>query len=138
MRNITHIVIHCTATPQTATVASIQRHWRDVLKWRSPGYHIIITPDGRLHRLAEDAAVTNGVAGHNSASLHVSYIGGVNSNNRPQDNRTQPQRRALRTVVEYWQRLYPSAQVLGHRDFPRVAKACPSFDVRSEFKPIIL
>ena len=26
---------------------------------------------------------------------------------------------------------YPKAQVLGHRDFPGVAKACPSFDVKT-------
>jgi N-acetylmuramoyl-L-alanine amidase len=29
---------------------------------------------------------------------------------------------------------YPKAEILGHRDFPGVAKACPSFDVKSWLK----
>jgi len=37
MREIKYIVIHCTATPQSATVASIQRYWREVLKWKIGG-----------------------------------------------------------------------------------------------------
>ena len=32
-------------------------------------------------------------------------------------------------IVELTER-YPKAQVLGHRDFPNVKKACPSFDVK--------
>lgn len=131
MRTIRHIVIHCTATPQTTTVESIQRHWRDVLKWKSPGYHLIILPDGSFQRLAPDEATTNGVAGHNANSIHISYIGGVDSQNRPIDNRTPQQRNTMLTLVRTLRSRYPHAEVLGHRDFPGVAKACPSFDVRS-------
>jgi N-acetylmuramoyl-L-alanine amidase len=29
---------------------------------------------------------------------------------------------------------YPAAEVLGHRDFPNVHKACPSFDVKDWLK----
>jgi N-acetylmuramoyl-L-alanine amidase len=63
MRRIDFITIHCSATPQTATVASIQRYWREVLKWKSPGYHAIIAADGTVTRLAPDEAICNGVAG---------------------------------------------------------------------------
>ena len=33
-------------------------------------------------------------------------------------------------IVELTER-YPQAKVIGHRDFPNVAKACPSFDVKT-------
>lgn len=136
MRTIRHIVIHCTATPQTTTVESIQRHWRDVLKWKSPGYHLIILPDGSFQRLAPDEATTNGVAGHNANSIHISYIGGVDAHNRPIDNRTPQQRNTMLTLVRTLRSRYPHAEVLGHRDFPGVSKACPSFDVRSWLREV--
>lgn len=131
MRQITHIVIHCTATPQSATVASILRYWRENLGWKNPGYHVIIAPDGTCHRLLDDALVSNGVAGHNAHSLHVSYIGGVDAAGRPVDNRSPAQVREQIRIVQRWLTEHPGAIVLGHRDFPGVAKACPSFDARA-------
>jgi len=143
MREIKHIVIHCTATPQTATVAAIQRYWREVLKWKAPGYQILIEANGIEHHLAPDSAICNGVAGFNKHALHVSYIGGVDSKGKPLDNRTEQQKAALYKIVKAWAKLYPTAKIMGHRDFSRDlnrdgilqpsewAKACPSFDVKS-------
>lgn len=133
MRNITHIVVHCTATAQTATVSSIQRYWRTTLGWKSPGYHIVVTPGGAAIRLAEDHQTTNGVRGHNASSLHISYIGGVDANNKPMDNRTPEQKETLLLMIKDWLQRYPDAIVCGHRDFPGVTKACPSFDALSEY-----
>jgi len=143
MREIKHIVIHCTATPQTATVASIQRYWREVLRWSASGYHCIVSPDGRVTRLAPDEAICNGVKGYNRNALHVSYIGGVDGNGKALDNRTYTQNDALFCVVQAWADKHPNAKIMGHRDFSRDlnrdgvlqpsewAKACPSFDVKS-------
>lgn len=135
-RKIKNIVLHCTATPQTAKVESIQRYWRDVLKWKSPGYHRIIKPDGTVVKLAEDSQVCNGVAGHNSASIHISYIGGVDAQNKPLDNRTPEQLAAMAALVKEYHAKYPEARICGHRDFPKVSKACPSFDVAAWWEQI--
>ena len=135
MRNIKNIVLHCTATPQSAKIENIQRYWRDHLKWKSPGYHRIIQPDGTVVKLAEDSTICNGVAGHNSVSIHISYIGGVGDDNRtPLDNRTQAQIASMVALVKEYKAKYPGARVCGHRDFPGVAKACPSFDVAAWLK----
>ena len=142
MRRIDYIILHCTATPQTATVASIKRFWREVLKWKAPGYQAIIAADGTVTRLAPDEAICNGVAGFNKNSLHVSYIGGVDANGKPIDNRTGAQKAALFSVLQAWVQKYPTAKIMGHRDFSRDlnrdgilqpfewVKACPSFDVK--------
>jgi N-acetylmuramoyl-L-alanine amidase len=132
MRDIKHIVIHCTATSQGATVASIQRHWREFMKWKSPGYHKIVTADGTVITLAKDEAICNGVAGHNKTSLHISYIGGV-IGNKPFDNRTLEQQASLLRELRAWKAKYPNAVIQGHRDFPGVTKACPSFDAKEEY-----
>ena len=131
MRAITHIVIHCTATPQTATVASIQRYWRENLKWRSPGYHRIILANGNVVTLQPDNLPTNGVAGHNANSIHISYIGGVDKSGKPVDNRTAAQIASMIALINEYRAKYPNAVVCGHRDFAGVKKACPSFDVKS-------
>jgi N-acetylmuramoyl-L-alanine amidase len=136
MRRITHIVIHCTATAQTTTVASIQNYWRKVLKWQNVGYHLLVEPNGKINQLANFDQVTNGVAGYNANSIHISYIGGVDAYNKPIDNRTQAQKEAILTCIAKALRRAPAAKIVGHRDFPRVAKACPSFDAIKEYKDI--
>lgn len=133
-RKITHIVLHCTATPQDTTVESIQRHWRDVLKWKQPGYHYIIKADGSVVKLLDIEYISNGVAGHNANSIHISYIGGVDKHGKAMDNRTPEQIVTQINLIKDLRKKYPTATILGHRDFPNVAKSCPSFDVKSWLK----
>jgi N-acetylmuramoyl-L-alanine amidase len=131
MRNIKYIVVHCTATPITTTIESILAYWREVKGWTRPGYHYIIQRSGEIVQLQDETIPTNGVAGYNKESIHLSYIGGVDKNNIPIDNRTDAQVHAMfDKIVELTER-YPQAKVVGHRDFPGVTKACPSFDVRT-------
>jgi N-acetylmuramoyl-L-alanine amidase len=133
MREITYIVVHTSATSQNATVAAIVKYWREKLKWKSPGYHQIIDKDGCVSILAPDNEICNGVAGYNKQSLHVCYIGGIDSNNKPIDNRTDKQKESLLQIITEWKKLYPKATVKGHRDFPNVKKACPCFDAILEY-----
>lgn len=135
MRRIDWLVVHCTATPQNTTVASIQRYWRENLKWKSPGYHYLIEANGTVHNLQPINLPSNGVAGHNVNSIHISYIGGVNGQ-RAVDNRTDAQKREILRLLTDLKRQFPNAKIQGHRDFPRVAKACPSFDAKTEYSTL--
>jgi N-acetylmuramoyl-L-alanine amidase len=128
MRNITHLVVHCTATPKNTTIASIRKYWKEALGWKSVGYHKIVEANGNIVQLAPDSAITNGVQGHNSTSLHVSYIGG-----KDKDDRTIQQRQAIAGVLLEWLKKYPTARICGHRDFPNVTKACPQFSAEKEY-----
>jgi N-acetylmuramoyl-L-alanine amidase len=130
MRKVNFLVLHCTATPQTATVQSIQKYWKENLGWKSPGYHHIIEPSGEIVTLADDERVCNGVKGHNANSIHISYIGGVNGK-KAVDNRTEAQKQAQISLITHYKEKYPGIIVLGHRDFVGVSKSCPSFDVKS-------
>ena len=134
MREIKFLAVHCTATPQTATVSSIQSYWRNVLKWKMPGYHFIIKPDGEVVQLLEIEKVSNGVKGFNSVSINISYIGGVDAQNKPIDNRTEAQKKALLDLLKKLKKQFPKAIIQGHRDFPEVKKACPSFNAKEEYK----
>jgi N-acetylmuramoyl-L-alanine amidase len=138
-RNIKYIVIHCTATPAETTIESIKKYWKEQRGWGdTPGYHYIIQRNGNIIQLLDEKKNSNGVHDHNSSSINIAYIGGIDKEGKPVDNRSDAQKHAMfDKIVELTER-YNGAEVKGHRDFPGVKKACPSFDVKkwlSEYIP---
>ena len=72
--------------------------------------------------------ITNGVAGINSQSRHVVYVGGTDKQLKAKDTRTPVQ---LQTLADYVRRTilkHPDILVAGHNQFTNL-KACPSFHV---------
>lgn len=136
MRNIKYIAVHCTATAKTVTVSSIQNYWKNVKGWKSPGYHFIIKADGEVVKLLSIDQVSNGVKGFNSVSINVCYIGGIDENQKPKDTRTPQQKESLLKVLKDLRKQFPKAIIQGHRDFPNVQKACPSFNAKLEYENI--
>lgn len=134
MRDIKYIVVHCTATPQTTSIDSIKRYWREVMKWRDVGYHFIYQADGKEVQLLSIAHPSNGVKGHNHYSIHLSYIGGVDKFGKAVDNRTEAQKKKMLERIIALKKMFPKAMIQGHRDFDGVSKACPSFNAMEEYK----
>jgi N-acetylmuramoyl-L-alanine amidase len=136
MRDIKYIVIHCTATQPNTKKEAILSYWKNTLKWKTVGYHRLIDANGVIHELAKFEQITNGVKGYNSESIHFSYIGGIDESGRPKDTRTLKQKESLLYLVKQAKKQFPNAIVQGHKDFKGVAKACPSFDAKNEYKAI--
>lgn len=136
MRKIKYIAVHCTATPQTTSIDSIKNYWKKNLGWKMPGYHFIIKPDGEVVKLLSVDEVSNGVKGFNSETINISYIGGVDAKNQPIDNRTPAQKATLLKLLKEFRAKFPNAIIQGHRDFPNVKKACPSFNAKKEYENI--
>ena len=150
MQKLKYLVLHCTATPEGREVSSSDiRHWHTdpVSKggrgWKQVGYTDMIHLDGKVERLVknnEDANVdtweiTNGVAGKNSVSRHVVYVGGVGKDGKTaKDTRTPQQLKALEEYVKDFHKRFPSVRIVGHNEL--AAKACPSFDVKQWLKQI--
>lgn len=137
MRVIDAIVVHCAATPPSMDIgaAEIRRwHMSPPRNWNDNGYHRVIRRDGTIERGRRDEIAGAHVVGHNARTLAVCLVGGVDDAGQPENNFTPAQFDSLRRVLLDWLRLHPRAEVKGHRDFPGVAKACPSFDVRSWFE----
>lgn len=137
MRKINHIVIHCTATSIRAKVWSVVNYWKEKLGWKNPGYHYLIAYDGEIFQLQPEDKPSNGVKGHNSDSIHISYIGGVDEDGQPMDTRSAEQVEAMLKLIIDIRTRHPHAEVLGHRDFKGVNKACPSFDVKKWAEPML-
>lgn len=134
MREIKHIVIHCSATPdgKVVTVDDIDRMHRE-RGFKRIGYHFVIELDGT--RKPGRALVDIGahVEGSNAHSIGICMIGTARFSEAQWD--------ALYTLVRELEYEFPQAVVLGHRDFSpdldgdgiiepwEWFKLCPGFDV---------
>lgn len=126
------IVIHCAATRPSMDVGAKEiRSWHKAKGWRDIGYHFVIRRDGRVEKGRGVAEIGSHVQGHNHNSVGVCLVGGVADDTLgPQNNFTRAQWVSLKKLVGELVQQYPQAKVLGHRDFPKVNKACPSFDAK--------
>ena len=136
MRDIKYIAVHCTATTQKTSISAIQSYWKNQLGWKMPGYHFIVLPDGTAVQLLPIEEVSNGVKGFNSVLINIAYLGGVDAKNNPLDNRTPKQKATLLELLKKYKKQFPKAIIQGHRDFPNVKKACPSFDAKKEYQSL--
>jgi len=133
-RRVKRVMYHCTATSPNAKISSILDYWKNTLGWKNPGYHIIITSTGAWSQLLDFNGVSNGVRGHNSDSIHISYIGGIDGRGRPLDTRTEEQKRVLAASYQALSMKLPGVTFHGHYEF--AGKACPSFNVQDWIRSI--
>lgn len=144
MRNIKYIAVHCTAGSQHATVSDLMAGFRR-LGWKNPGYHYVVTADGKIHQLLDEDKVSNGVKGYNHVTVNVAYTGGIDANGNAVDNRTAEQKKTLLQLLKLLRKRYPNAVIQGHRDFSpdlnkdgkislnEFIKQCPCFDAKREY-----
>lgn len=144
MRTIKYIAVHCTASYQSMTIEGLKQEFKRK-GWVNPGYHYVVSPDGKITQLLDEDKVSNGVKGFNSVSINVAYIGGIDTNGKPTDNRTTAQKASLRSLLKMLHKKYPAAVIQGHRDFSpdlnkdgkitpnEWMKACPCFNAKEEY-----
>lgn len=147
MRTIERIFVHCTAGSQKQTVEDLIAEFKRK-GWKNPGYHYVVMPNGRIECMLPEDCISNGVQGYNSTSINVAYIGGVDKNGKGVDNRTEEQKKSLKSLLTELKKKYPKANILGHRDispdkncngivdpWERI-KECPCFEAKEEYKDL--
>jgi len=122
------IIIHCAATrpSQDVDAREIDR-WHRQKGWLKIGYHFVIKRDGSIEIGRDSNDVGAHARGHNSYSVGICLIGGLNEGGEVEADFTPAQWEMLRILVDGLQAKYPEAKVIGHNDISD--KACPSFDV---------
>ena len=135
MRQINEIIVHCTATKegQNFKVEDINR-WHKQRGWNMIGYHYVVYLDGTIHQGRSEDQIGAHCLKHNTNSIGVVYVGGLDANGNPKDTRTEAQKQGLRKLLTELKHKYPKATIHSHKDF--APKACPSFDATHEYKDI--
>jgi N-acetylmuramoyl-L-alanine amidase len=173
---VNNLVLHTSAG--FSGVEGIENFWRDNLGWKSKGYSVLIETDGTTWYLNDNTArhgytktynkgkcfefITNGVAGNNSDSVHICYIGGIEvvgkdskgqSIYKGKDTRTPQQKASIEVVISQFlawciangKDVCHNFSVVGHRDFSKDQnndgvitsweriKECPCFDAMKEY-----
>ena len=134
MRTVSLIIVHCSANKAGSALraADIDRYHRS-LGWNCCGYHYVIPTDGAIETGRPEELVGAHCKGHNSHSIGVCYIGGLDADGKtPKDTRTEAQKTTLRKLMEQLHQRYPKALIVGHHDLNPL-KACPCFNVTAEY-----
>lgn len=137
-----YLIIHCTATPEgRAVTAETVKAWHTGPPpagrgWSKVGYSDLLLLDGSRHRFVnhngdkwiDENEITNGVAGINSISRHICYVGGLTADGKKaKDTLTLMQNRQLSVVIREVLAYNPEVLIAGHNQFDN--KGCPSFFV---------
>lgn len=134
-----YIAVHCSATSEKQDIgaADIDK-WHRAKGWQCIGYHYVIRRNGKIEEGRDKDAVGAHVSDWNDCSVGICMVGGVDADNinKAENNFTEEQFESLHELLLEMQLYYPDAKIQGHRDFPKVAKACPSFDVSEWLKTV--
>lgn len=132
MRKIDEIIVHCTATPAGREVSVEEiAGWHRRQGFRTVGYHYVVRLDGTVEPGRRESETGAHCLGHNSRSIGVCYVGGLDSAGKPADTRTEAQKTALLRLLGELRARYRGATIHGHCEF--AAKACPCFDAAAEY-----
>ena len=129
MRQITLIILHCSAVrpDQTSSAAQIDTWHRRRRFKLGIGYHYVVRRDGQIEPGRPEYMVGAHCLNHNAHSIGVCYEGGLDIRGQPADTRTAEQKASLRRLIADLHRRYPRALIVGHRDL-NPQKDCTSIE----------
>lgn len=140
----TKIVVHCSATREDKDfgVRDI-RLWHKAKGWLDVGYHYVIKRDGTIEEGRPDDVIGAGAEGHNTDSIHICLVGGLDKEGKTLEGFhnafTDAQEVSLFHLIAAMEEKYHTVRVVcGHRDLPRVDKACPCFDVIKWLEEVVV
>ena len=130
MRFINEIIIHCSATKvsQDIGVADIKKWHVEGNGWKDIGYHFVIRRDGTLES-GRDISVSGAhCGGHNSKTIGICLVGGLDDGDAVELNFTIEQFSTLTKLIIKLKSEYDIQELSGHNEYS--SKACPCFDVK--------
>lgn len=134
MRKITTIIIHCAATKPNMDIGRTEiDKWHRAKGFFGIGYHYVIRRDGTIEDGRPIEKIGAHAQGHNSDSIGICLVGGIDENGKAECNFTRPQWHTLDTLLDKLQKAYPQiTKIIGHNDVS--AKSCPCFNVKNWLK----
>lgn len=142
MRPITEIIVHCADTKEGKDFKAADiKSWHTAKPpqgngWKDIGYHYVVDLDGTIEQGRPLDQVGAHTKDHNAKTIGICYVGGRDANGNVKDTRTAAQKAAIEKLIKALKTCFPTiTKVRGHRDY--AAKACPSFDARTEYQRLV-
>ncbi len=91
-------------------------------KWEDIGYHYLIGKNGKIYKGRSEKFIGAHIYGHNKNSLGICLIGNFDEE--------LPAKKQIQTLIKFLKQKIKKHKIsvkniLGHREFPNVAKTCP-------------
>ena len=136
-RPIKSIAVHCSATPNNKSFDA-----KDIDRWHLErwgknsgcGYHYVVLLDGTIEKGRWLDYPGAHVKNFNKDTIGICYIGGLDKDgNVNMDSMTSQQHNSLITLLSLLVDMYDleTSDVLGHKEYPNVNKACPCLTMDS-------
>lgn len=143
---VKYLVVHSAATKASSDIGAKEiDRWHRERGFLEIGYHFVIRRSGAIDLGRSLSKPGAHVTGHNSHSIGICMVGGLDAQGKAEDNYTLDQKAALAGLLLDLLKQFPKAEVLGHRDLSpdrngdgkvtrnEWLKDCPCFDVREWF-----
>lgn len=152
-REIEMFVVHCSATKEYKpyNFKEIEAMHKRIFKKIGGchcGYHFLVLLDGTIVQTKELQYLGQHAKGFNKSSIGICYVGGLSTENKPKDTRTNAQRESMQKLLIKLKEIFPKAIIKGHRDLSpdknkngkieknEWIKECPCFDTQKEYSNI--
>lgn len=131
-RHIDLIVIHCSDTYPHMDIGTKEiTQWHQDRGWSTIGYHFVIRKDGTIEEGRNLDLQGAHCKGYNKNSIGICYVGGRSMKNKPTDDRTEAQKKALAALCINLQQEHPDTIIKGHNELSN--KSCPNFNVQEDY-----
>lgn len=133
--SVRYLILHCSATRCNMDYPPSQMLSDHKARgFRTVGYHFYVRKDGTYKQFRKVTEVGAHCRPYNRCSIGICYEGGLDEHGQPADTRTESQTETLTGLFENLLKLFPHAQIVGHRDLPGTTpKDCPCLNTRKVF-----
>ena len=136
LKQVSLLIVHCSATRCDRPFSVESLIATGEARFGQVSYHYYVRRNGDVVPLLPESVQGVHARHYNYCSLGICYEGGLDEKGRAVDTRTPAQKASLYQLLKNLREDYPDARIMGHRELPHVAKACPCFDASEEYKDL--
>ena len=136
LKQVSLLIVHCSATRCDRPFSVESLIATGEARFGQVSYHYYVRRNGDVVPLLPESVQGVRARHYNYCSLGICYEGGLDEKGRAVDTRTPAQKASLYQLLKNLREDYPDARIMGHRELPHVAKACPCFDASNEYKEL--
>ena len=136
LKQVSLLIVHCSATRCDRPFSVESLIATGEARFGQVSYHYYVRRNGDVVPLLPESVQGVHARHYNYCSLGICYEGGLDETGRAVDTRTPAQKASLYQLLKNLREDYPDARIMGHRELPHVAKACPCFDAAEEYKEL--